>query len=74
MKNGCTDYAVRPFLIALVILILTTTSSSAAGSPVETGSQLSAGLWFVGAIGLGLMAAYAIECNNARLRAKKRLT
>jgi len=70
----CGGRVVATCSLLIAFLLSTTRSSSAMDSAVEPGSQLSAGLWFVGAIVLGLVTAYVIELNNARSRAKTRLT
>lgn len=50
----------------LAVILEPAGSAVASEGFAERGSQLFAGLWFAGAIGLGLLVAYAATRHSAR--------
>ena len=64
----------RALMLASIFLASSTANLAAQGLPVDTGSHIPVALWFIGAILLGLVMAWAILYNRKRTRAQRQLT
>jgi threonine/homoserine/homoserine lactone efflux protein len=58
----------------LVALVLFPAELAAQGPPVQNGPMLPVAIWWLGAVVLGLVMAYAIFRNKSRTRAEKQRT